>query len=296
MEGAQTFAVRASREGQHTFTSRDLERELGKVIAQEAKLKVDLSKPERTVYVEVREEEAYICTQRFPGPGGLPLGTAGRVLCLVSGGIDSPVAAWMMKRGCSTAVLFAHFPRGGDESDLNRFINVVKALREWSIGEPFPVYIYRHENNLLTFRKYAERYTYILCRRMMYRVANVLAERIGALGIVTGQNLTQVASQTLPNLRAIDEASELSVLRPLVGLDKLEIEALVRRIGTYDKSIQPVTTGCRSEEGCWARPRKPPTRTDLETIRKVEKEVEINKLLDQSVGSLKEITGLVGSA
>jgi len=288
---AKSFAVRVRRTGKHAFTSLDLERKLGSIIKEKTGLKVSLTNPEKTIFVEVRNDNCYLYTEKILGPGGLPLGTAGKVVCLISGGIDSPVAAWlMMKRGCSIIPLFAYFPRGGDESDLKRFMEVIRILRRWHVGEEMPVYIFKHNQNLVTFRKIAPRYTCILCRRMMYRVANELAKKIGAKAIVTGENLAQVASQTLQNLSVIDKASELPVFRPLIGFDKEESVALAKNIGTYDASCLKVTTGCAPIKGCWARPSKPVTTAKEDLVIKYESEVDLKGLLEESLKSLKEIS------
>lgn len=290
LENAESFAVRVRRTGTHPFTSLDLERELGAIVKEETNLKVSLDNPDKTIFVEVRDDECYIFMDKFRGPGGLPLGTAGKVICLISGGIDSPVAAWlMMRRGCSIIPLFAYFPRGGDESDLKRFIEVIKILKKWHIGEEMPVYIYKHEHNLIAFRKIALKYTCILCRRMMYRVANELAKRTGAKAIVTGENLAQVASQTLYNLRVIDQASELPVLRPMIGFNKEESIRLAKKIGTYEASCMRVTSGCTPIKGCWARPPKPVTKAELEEVLELESKLNIDDLLNRSVESIRQL-------
>lgn len=287
---ARTFAVRVRRTGSHAFTSMDLEREIGALLKEKTGLKVSLKGPERTVFVEVRNEDCFIYTDKIRGPGGLPLGTAGKVICLISGGIDSPVAAWlMMRRGCTIIPLFAHFPLGGDESDLRRFKKVVKLLKRWHIGERMPVYLYRHEHNLVAFRKTAHNYTCVLCRRMMYRVAGELARELRAKAIVTGENLAQVASQTLQNLYMIDKAIDLPVLRPLIGFEKEESIALAKHIGTYEASCTRVTTGCVSVKGCWARPKKPVTKAREEAVAEYESMVDVKGLLERSLRSLKEV-------
>ena len=285
-----SFAVRVRREGKHEFTSLDLERDIGRLIADLTGCRVNLENPERTIYVEVRGGDCFIYNSRFKGPGGLPLGSSGRAVCLLSGGIDSPVAAWMMmKRGCVVYPLFAYFPMGGDESDLLRYIEVLRVLKNWSVGVPLRAYTYRHEHNLVEFRKIAPKYTCILCRRMMYRVANELARRVDAKAIVTGENLAQVASQTLSNLKTIDEASELPVFRPLIGFDKIETERIAREVGTYDKSCIRIRTGCLPRTGCWARPSKPATTSKLQEIKAIEEKLNIDELLKRSVETIREV-------
>ncbi len=290
---AKSFAIRVKRTGEHPFTSKDLERELGALVKDAARVRVDLENPSKTIYVEVRGDDCYVYNEKIPCPGGLPLGVSGKVVCLISGGIDSPVASWLlMRRGCSIVPLFAYFPMGGDESDLKRFMAVIRILGKWHIGEPMPVYIYRHEHNLIAFRRAAPKYTCVLCRRMMYRVANELAKKVGAKAIATGENLAQVASQTLDNLMVINEASELPVLRPLIGFDKNESIALAKQIGTYEASCMKITSGYIPVKGCWARPPKPVTKAKLEEVLEIESKLDIEDLLAKSIESLREISSI----
>jgi len=294
LDGAKSFAVRVRRTGIHSFTSRDLERSIGGIVKASSNLRVDLDNPDRTIYVEVHDDECYIYTNRVEAPGGLPLGTSSRVVSLVSGGIDSPVATWLiMKRGCPVTILFAYFPLGGDESDLKRFLAVARILRDWHIGDEIRVYSYRHDNALKEIRRVADRYTCVLCRRMMYRVACRVAEIEGAKAIVTGENLAQVASQTLDNLYVVDEASTLPVLRPLIGFEKEDSIRIARMIGTYEASITPVSSGCRPVKGCWARPRKPTTKAILDKVKLLESKIDIGRLIDEAVSSLKDLSSLL---
>ncbi len=282
---SKTFAVRSKRVGNHTYTSHDLAKAIGDVINR----KVDLTKPDVEVFVEVREKNCYIYTDVIKCPGGMPLGSAGRVVCLVSGGIDSPVATWMMmKRGCEVVPLFAYFSKS-DESDLKRVLEVMKVLEKWYVGRKLRLFIFKHGYSLTEFRKTAYRHTCVLCRRMMYRVANEVAKKLNAKAVVTGENLGQVASQTLDNLRVIDTVSELPVLRPIIGIDKVESIEMAKRIGTYEASCTSITSGCGALKGCWARPDKPVTKAKLEEIEAIEKEIDVKELVKKSMRSLKEI-------
>jgi thiamine biosynthesis protein ThiI len=199
----------------------------------------------------------------------------------------------MMKRGCPATILFAYFPLGGDESDLRRFLAVARILRDWHIGEEMKIYSYRHDYVLKEIRRVADSYTCVLCRRMMYRVACRVAEMEGAKAIVTGENLAQVASQTLDNLYAIDEASTLPVLRPLIGLEKEDSMRIARMIGTYEASITPVSSGCRPIKGCWARPGRPTTKAVLDRVRELESMINVGRLVDEALSSLKDISSLL---
>jgi thiamine biosynthesis protein ThiI len=286
VEKGKTFAVRAKRVGSHTYTSHDLAKAVGDVINR----KVDLTNPDVEVFVEVRGKDCYVYTDVIKCPGGMPLSSSGKVVCLVSGGIDSPVATWMMmKRGCTVAPLFAYFSRS-DESYLKRFLEVMKILNKWYVGRKLRLFIFKHDQSLTEFRKIAYRHTCVLCRRMMYRVANEVAKKLNAKAIVTGENLGQVASQTLYNLRVIDEVSELPVLRPIIGMDKTESIEMAKRIGTYEASCTSITSGCGDVRGCWARPDKPVTKAKLEEIEAIEKEIDVKSLVKKSMRSLKEIS------
>jgi len=294
LDGAKSFAVRVRRTGIHSFTSRDLESRIGGIVKASSNLKVNLDNPDRTIHIEIHDDECYVYTDRIDAPGGLPLGTSSRIVSLVSGGIDSPVATWlMMKRGCPATILFAYFPLGGDESDLRRFLAVARILRDWHIGEEMKIYSYRHDYVLKEIRRVADSYTCVLCRRMMYRVACRVAEMEGAKAIVTGENLAQVASQTLDNLYAIDEASTLPVLRPLIGLEKEDSMRIARMIGTYEASITPVSSGCRPIKGCWARPGRPTTKAVLDRVRELESMINVGRLVDEALSSLKDISSLL---
>jgi thiamine biosynthesis protein ThiI len=210
--------------------------QLGAALGEAAR--VDLSHPDVEVFVEVRDERAMFYATKEPGAGGLPLGVEGRAVCLLSGGFDSAVAAWMMlRRGVALDYVFGNL--GGDAYQ-RMVLEVARILADrWSYGtrptllsldfEPVVTEIHR------TFRPSFQQ---IALKREMYRAAERVASRLGADAIVTGEAVGQVSSQTLANLRAIDDASSLPVLRPLVGMDKEEIISRSRQIGTYEISAK----------------------------------------------------------
>lgn len=269
----QTFAIRARRVGVHPYTSQDLAKSIGSVIRR----KVDLEDPDVEIFIEVRDKDSYIFTEVLKGPGGLPLGSSGKVICLISGGIDSAVAAWLlMKRGCEIFPLFASI----NKKSLKRFLEVFEELKKWYKGRKMKAFVFDHVPNLLEFKKNSPKYTCVLCKRMMLRIASILAKKLGAKAIVTGDSLGQVASQTLDNLEVINQASELPVLRPLIGMDKTEIIDLAKKIGTYEKSSVSVD--------CWAVPIKPATKASLEKIKEIEKKVRLNFLVSKTIKSLEQ--------
>lgn len=276
----KTFAVRVKRKGKHEFTSQQLAAKLGSYI----KAKVNLSNPDQILYVEVRDQNCYVFTEKIKGLGGMPVGSAGKVVCLISGGIDSAVAAWlMMKRGCEIIALYAENYPYIDRKARKRFKEIMKVLQQWSVGRILQAYSFNHGKNLEYFIDNAKRNLIcLLCKRMMYRMANELAKRVNAKAIVTGESLGEVASQTLDNLSVLDEASDLPVFRPLIGFDKKEIIEVAKNIKTYEKSIV-------SLKGCTAVSRKPRTKGRLEEILRVEEKLGINKLVKESIRTLKEV-------
>ena len=218
----KSFGIRARRTGTHDYSSKNI----GEVVGRAP---VRLSTPDVQLFIEVRASCAYLYTEVVPGVGGLPLGTQGKVIALVSGGIDSPVAAWlMMKRGCTIVpVFFDCEPYLGD-TGRQRAEAVVRALAVWA-GRPLDFAVVHHGASLSEFKKLAPRMTCVLCKRMMYRIAASIAKEEDAHGIVTGESIGQVASQTTQNLLAIDEAANVPVYRPLIGFDKTENIKLARR-------------------------------------------------------------------
>ena len=274
----ESFAVRPKVVGEHPYTSSTIAIEVGDAILQRLShrgVHVDLDNPDVTLYIEVRDRDAYIYTEVIEGFGGLPYGTQGRLVSLLSGGIDSPVAMWMMmKRGVEVYPLFMdQRPYVGDDY-VERAVDAFRVLSRY-IPEESELYAAPFGE---VMRRIVEspkpRLRCILCKRSMYRVASAFAEAIGARGIITGESLGQVASQTLDNLAILDEAASLPVLRPLIGLDKVEIEHIAMRIGTYGVTAKAV-------HGCTVVPDKPATRARLEVVRELEEELGLPELCSE---------------
>lgn len=260
------FAVRARRAGTHRFRSRDIEVALGAALRPHAE-RVDLTAPQVTVFVEVRKDEVFFFDEEILGAGGLPLGTQRGALALVSGGFDSAVAAWLtLKRGVPVDYLFCNLAGAAYERSV---LQVAKVLAEdWSLGD-------RPRMTVIDFQEIVDAlrgdvrpaYVQVVLKRLMYRAANRVALEEGREAIVTGESIGQVSSQTLTNLRAIDEVSELPVLRPVAGLDKQEIIVLSRRIGTY-------TLSSKIQEYCALVPDRPVTAASPERVREQEQRLE----------------------
>jgi thiamine biosynthesis protein ThiI len=270
-----SFAVRPKVVGERPYTSRDLAVEVGNAVLERLRdrgVHVNLDNPDVPLYIEVREGDAYIYTEVIQGFGGLPYGTQGRLVSLLSGGIDSPVATWMMmKRGVEVHSLFMDQRPYVGEDYVERVRGVFKVLTRYIPEDselyvaPFGEVMERIMNSPIP------RLRCILCKRSMYRVAEVFAAAAGARGFITGESLGQVASQTLDNLSVIDEVVSLPVLRPLIGLDKVEIEHMARKIGTYEVTAKAV-------HGCTVVPDKPATKAKLEVVRQLEGELGLPEL------------------
>ena len=274
---ADSFAVRCRRVGKHDFSSQEMAAYAGSVVYGVTESKVDLSNPDFRLYVEVRDDKTYIFHEKIQGLGGLPLGTQGKVISLVSGGIDSPVATFlMMKRGCSvTIVNFNNHPFTSGSSE--KVLKIHEKLKEYSAGSKLKLYQVDYGEYLQKCKDEApERMTCVLCKSGMYQIAEKIAREENALAIVDGSSVGQVASQTLPNILATRYSTSMPVLSPLIGLDKVEIENIGKKIGTFDISILP-------DSGCLAAPRHPETNAELplvlETLEKIEAKNEFDKAI-----------------
>jgi thiamine biosynthesis protein ThiI len=289
IKSKSSFAVRCRRVGEHPYSSMDVCREVGKQVLKSLKdknLHVDLRKPQFTVNIEVRDTNAYIFSETLKGTGGFPLGSQSKVVCLLSGGIDSAVACWLvMKRGCPIVPIYVDNAPLTDETTTAKALEVAKKLFEWSIGFPRKVYIVPQGKNLQAFVKDAPRkLTCLLCKRMMYRIAERIAEKEKAEGIVTGEAIGEQASQTMTNLKVLDEAStKYPIHRPLLGFDKTETTELARKIGTFEISTQ-------KSKGCSGAPSKPSTQAKLEFVKKAEEKFNMGRMVEESVKATKIVT------
>ncbi len=225
-------------------TSMDLNKELGAYVVEKYGKKVSLSAPDITVYVEVCRDYAYVYVDKYPGPGGLPVSTQGKVVSLLSGGIDSPVASFLlMKRGCE--VVFTHFFNKTlhTRESLKKVESIVSRLTDIQLrSKLYLIPFYELQKAIISY--VPSKFRMLIYRRSMMRIANQIARKEGARGIVTGDNLGQVASQTLDNLFCIHSVSELPVLSPLITMNKKEIVELAKKIGTYELSILPYEDCC----------------------------------------------------
>ncbi len=244
LEG-KTYKLSVRREGTHEFTSIDAQKYLAKFIKGG---RVNLKSPELTIHIEIRQNDVLIYDRVVRGPGGLPIGAEDRVLMLFSGGIDSPVAAWMMlKRGCSVDYLFIN---NGGPDQANRVYSVYHRLATlWGSGRKSRFYIV--DGKQITskiIQSVNPKYRQVVLKKMFYEIAISLANKKNYSAIITGESIGQVSTQTVANLRAIQQGFDHLFIRPLVGLNKEEIITLSKRIGTYELSTS-VGELCNIAEG-----------------------------------------------
>ncbi|MGB7968621.1 MAG: tRNA uracil 4-sulfurtransferase ThiI [Methanobacterium sp.] len=277
------FAVKCRRVGTHKFSSREMAGFCGAAVIEVTNAPVDLSNPEFKLFIEVREDVTYIFHEKIPGPGGLPIGTQGRMISLVSGGIDSPVATYlMMKRGCDVTILnFNNHPYTSGSND--KIIKIYQKLKEYSSGSDLRLYQVNYGDFLKKCSEEAPpRMTCVLCKSGMYQIAEKFAKTEKALAIIDGSSVGQVASQTLPNILATRYSTSMPVLSPLIGLDKTEISEMAEKIGTFQISILP-------DAECSAAPKHPETNAVLEKVLEVQKEIEMDEELTNVLSSLTRI-------
>ncbi len=274
-----TFRVSTKRaDKRFPLTSLDLDREIGAYICALTGKPVSLRYPDLTVTVEMLSREAYFSVKKEPGAGGLPVGVSGKVACLISGGIDSPVAAYrMMKRGCKAVFIHFHgrpYVNRASEEKVRDIVELLTPYQRYSRVYMIP--FGELQRGIVLAAPTAVRV--VLYRRMMIRIAEELARKERCWALVTGDSLGQVASQTPENLSVVEEATHLPVLRPLIGMDKIEITDQAQRIGTFETSIEPDQDCCRLFV-----PPHPTTKASLDHIKKVERGLDLDNMVKQGV-------------
>jgi thiamine biosynthesis protein ThiI len=238
-------------------------------------LTADMHSPELTVRVEIRETAAYVHAEAEPGAGGLPAGINGRATVMISGGIDSPVAAWMMaRRGIELhAVHFFSYPYTSEESK-EKVLTLLRIVAGWSGAIKLHIAPFTDIQEEIRDNCPEELFT-IIMRRFMVRVAQRIAENAGSSALITGESLGQVASQTLPALVATDAVADMPIFRPLIGMDKNDIVKIARHIGTFDTSILPYEDCCTV-----FTPKHPALKPSISAIEKAELRLNIEELVE----------------
>ena len=280
LRAARTFKVETKR-ADKTFpmTSIQLSQYVGGELHEAYdNLEVDVHHPELTVYVEVRDYAAYVHTQPQPGAGGLPVGINGRAVSLLSGGIDSPVASWMIaKRGVALDMVhFFSYPYTSLEAK-EKVLELARLLTPWTGRLTVHVVPFTAIQEELR-RSCPEELFTVIMRRFMMRIAQEVARRCGAKALVTGECLGQVASQTMDALAVSGDVTDLPILRPVIGMDKEEIVRIARHIGTFETSILPYEDCCTV-----FTPRHPKTRPHVEEVREMEQALDVEGLVRRAM-------------
>ena len=289
LKNARTFKVTAKRSDKSfPMGSLEISREVGAAILRKFHhLKVDVHNPQVTVMVEIRDFGAYIHEAKQPGAGGMPVSTSGKGALMLSGGIDSPVAAYMMaKRGMSImSVHFASPPYTSDRA-RHKVITLAEKLTDYTGDMNLFIVPFTEVQEYIRDNGVPELFT-VLMRRSMMRITEKIAEEEGAEAIITGESLAQVASQTLRAIRATDLSVEMPILRPLIGMDKNEITEIARKIDTFETSILPYEDCCTI-----FTPPHPKTKPSLEEILEAEKNMDMDvlrQLEDQAMAETEVI-------
>ena len=280
MENIKTFKVEAKRADKNfPLKSPEICRELGgKLLEAFPHLKVDVHNPDRIVYVEIRDYAAYVRAEQLHGAGGLPVGTAGTASILISGGIDSPVAAWTMaKRGLRlNAIHFASPPYTSARAEM-KVKTLLSKVARYSGTINLAIVPFTEIQDQIA-EHCPEDYFTLIMRRMMMRISEKIAADSGSLALITGESLGQVASQTLPALVSTDSVVNIPVLRPLIGMDKEEIITISRNIDTFETSILPYEDCCTV-----FTPKHPKTRPTLALCEDAEKNLDIETLIEKAI-------------
>ena len=266
------------------LNSGEIDREVGAAVHNATGVRVDLEHPELTLWVEVLRDRILFSFEKHAGPGGFPVGSSGRVMALLSGGIDSPVAAWrMMKRGCRVVLAHFHAFPLQDRSTIDKTRELARILTRWQLRSRLLLIPFGPVQQTVVAACPAP-LRVVLYRRFMMRIAEAQARRHRTRALVTGESLGQVASQTLDNMVVIGEAARGAVLRPLVGMDKEEITIQARRIGTFDVSTLPDQDCCQLFV-----PRHPATAARREDVERAEETLDVAGLVaTASEGTVEE--------
>jgi thiamine biosynthesis protein ThiI len=282
-----TFKIDVKRADKNfPYDTYELQRQVGGAVLNDNEhITVNVKQPDHEIKVEVRIDAIYIYDQTIEGAGGLPVGTGGKTLLMLSGGIDSPVAGMeVMRRGVTIEAIHFHSPPFTSEKAKDKVIELTRILSQ-HVG-PIKLHIVPFTELQKQINKVVhERYTMTSTRRMMMQVADKLVHKIGAHAIVNGENLGQVASQTLKSMYAINHVTSTPVLRPLLTLDKEEIVKKAKNIGTFDVSIQPYEDCCTI-----FTPKNPVTEPDFEKVVKYERVFDFEEMIDNAVANIETLT------
>lgn len=234
------------------------------------------------VLLEIAHKDTFITAEKIKGPGGLPVGITGKVMCMLSGGIDSPVAAWyMMKRGCEVEYVHFHSMPYTDRASVDKVHELSELLKDWQ-GSANVIDVPFLDIQKKIMEETDAKYRILMYRRFMVRIAEAMARKRKCRALVTGESLAQVASQTLENIAVVEDVATMPILRPLIGMDKSEIMDRAQMIGTFETSIIPHGDCCSL-----FTPRNPATRARIGDVREDESSLDVQKIVDEALKGLK---------
>ncbi|MDE6880740.1 MAG: tRNA 4-thiouridine(8) synthase ThiI [Oscillospiraceae bacterium] len=287
LRAASTFKVETKRSDKHfPMNSMEISQYVGGLLHDAyPHLKVDVHSPDLRVHVEIREKAAYVHGPALPGAGGLPVGMGGTAVSLLSGGIDSPVASYMIaKRGVQLELVHFASPPYTSPQALDKVKQLARELAPWCGRMKLHVIPFTEIQEAIRTHCPEDHFTLIM-RRFMMRLAQAVAKRTGARALVTGESLGQVASQTMDALTVSDEVCGMPVLRPVIGMDKTEIIAISRKIGVFETSILPYEDCCTV-----FTPRHPKTHPHLDEVLQYEKALDVEGLMERALAGIERIT------
>ncbi|MGI5985157.1 MAG: tRNA 4-thiouridine(8) synthase ThiI [Clostridiales bacterium] len=286
MRTAKSFKVETKRSDKHfPMSSIEISQYIGGLLSEEfPDIKVDVHDPELVVHVEVREKAAYVHANPLPGAGGMPVGCNGSAVTLLSGGIDSPVSSYMIaRRGIHLVpVHFFSFPYTSEQAK-SKVLELTKILTGYCGRLTVEIVPFTHIQEEIR-ANCPEEYFTLLMRRFMMRISEKIAEQNGCKALVTGENLGQVASQTMEALRVTEECISLPVLRPLIGMDKADIVKIARKINTFETSILPYEDCCTV-----FTPRHPRTKPKLEDVLIAESVLDVDSLVEEALKGIERV-------
>jgi len=278
-EEFSTFRITARRSGSDIpFSTQKMNEDVGAFIVDKLKKKVKLKNPDLACFIDMFHKHAYLYTEKTSGPGGLPVGVSGKAMCMLSGGIDSPLAAfYAMKRGARISLVHFHSIPYTNSASVDKVREITEVLGKYQKGiQLYTVPLGPIQKRIRT--ETDEKFRVLLYRRFMIRIAEALAKKEKAKAVYTGEVLGQVASQTLENMAVVEAAASLPMLRPLIGLDKREIVDRTKRIGTFEISIQP-------DQDCCSLfvPKHPATKARLKDGEREEAVLDVDSLVQEAI-------------
>lgn len=285
-ENGKTFKVKARRADKtFPYISDDVNRLVATKILKDSEYKVDVHNPDVLVSIDIRKTACYIYTKKIAGAGGYPLGVGGKAMMMMSGGIDSPVAAYLlMKRGVSLEFIHFAAPPYTSEAVIDKLRDLAKKLNRYQ--EKILIHIVPFTKLQVAIYEHAdESYAITIMRRMMYRLAERLAKKRSCYAIANGESVGQVASQTLASMFVINEVTSYPIIRPVCVMDKVEIIKIARKIDTYDISIRPYEDCCTIFE-----PKNPKTAPKLDISKEIESSFDFESLIKECLDNIETIT------